>query len=556
MTAETRRWVGSGVAPGTAVAASWRVDRPLPAGCGSIDPDDVERAFGAVAADLERLADRARAQGRRAAADIVAVGALIARDFGLVGAARQAATHADPLRAINDAVETYAGMIESLPDETLRERAADVRQVGRRVLERIVRVDAGVGVNQSRRRFVLIADEIGPADLLEHLGQGLAGAVAVHGGANSHAAIVARSVGLPLITGIDPGVLDLPDNTALLIDADAGVVLVDPAEAEVAVAGAASAREAARRVVLAAERELPHLTADGQRFALLCNVASDIEVRVGRDSRAAGVGLLRTELPFLDFDRWPTEADHRRVLRPILAEAAGWPVTLRLLDFANDKIPPFLGGTSAGLSTLLDNPAALHAQLRAAVDLGRGVPLQIMVPMVTNVAEIKAVRAAVDAVVGELGVPGVPVGAMVETVAAVEAIDELCLVADFLSIGTNDLTAQVLHLGRLDPRARPELTAHPYVLELVAAVVAGARLADRPVSVCGDAGAHPTTLPLLLGAGVRSVSVACARIDETRYRLRRLDTTVCEGLYADALHLPDAEDTAALVRERIGVTVP
>jgi phosphoenolpyruvate-protein kinase (PTS system EI component) len=176
--------------------------------------------------------------------------------------------------------------------------------------------------------------------------------------------------------------------------------------------------------------------------------------------------------------------------------------------------------------------------------------------MVTNVAEIKAVRAAVDAVVGELGVPSVPVGAMVETMAAVEAIDELCLVADFLSIGTNDLTAQVLHLGRLDPRARPELTAHPYVLELVAAVVAGARLADRPVSVCGDAGAHPTTLPLLLGAGVRSVSVACARIDETRYRLRRLDTTVCEGLYADALHLPDAEDTAALVRERIGVTVP
>ena len=108
MTAETRRWVGSGVAPGTAVAASWRVDRPLPAGCGSIDPDDVEQAFGAVAADLERLADRARAQGRRAAGDIVAVGALIARDSGLVGAARQAATHADPLRAINDAVEAYA----------------------------------------------------------------------------------------------------------------------------------------------------------------------------------------------------------------------------------------------------------------------------------------------------------------------------------------------------------------------------------------------------------------------------------------------------------------
>src|SRR5439155_9814164 len=129
-------------------------------------------------------------------------------------------------------------------------------------------------------------------------------------------------------------------------------------------------------------------------------------------------------------------------------------------------------------------------------------------------------------------------------------------VADFLSIGTNDLTAEVLDLDRTDPRARPELTAHPYVLELVGRVVAGAAAAGRPVSVCGDAGAHPTTLPLLLGAGVRAVSVACARVDETRYRLRRLDATACAGLFAEALHLPDAQAAAALVRTRIPDAVP
>src|SRR5439155_27055283 len=184
----------------------------------------------------------------------------------------------------HDAVEGYAGMLEALPDDTLRERAADVRQVGRRVLERITRAGTGMDVNPGTRRFVLVAAELGPADLLEHVGQGLAAAVAVRGGANSHAAIIARSVGLPLVVGVDPAVLDLPDGTALLVDAEVGVVVVDPAAAEVARADAASVRDGERRALLAAERGQPHVTADGQPFELLCNVASDTEVRIGRDS--------------------------------------------------------------------------------------------------------------------------------------------------------------------------------------------------------------------------------------------------------------------------------
>ena len=190
------------------------------------------------------------------------------------------------------------------------------------------------------------------------------------------------------------------------------------------------------------------------------------------------------------------------------------------------------------------------------VDLGRDVQLRIMVPMVTAVAELRTVQAAVEAVVAELGAPPPLVGAMVETVAAVEAIGELCLAADFLSIGTNDLTAEVLQLDRTDPRARPELTAHPDVLQLLAHVTATAIGMGRPVSVCGDAGAHPTTLPLLLGAGVRQFSVACARVDETRYRLHRLDTAACADLFAEALRRCDADQTTALVRDRITVNLP
>lgn len=551
MTTVAHRWTGTGVAPGTALAASWRVDRPVPVRSGPIDAVQVEAAFSAVAADLTRVAEQARAQGREAAADIVATGALIAADPTLVDAAVRAAAAAshganEALDAIADAVEGYALLLANLPDELLRERAADVRQIGRRVVERLALPGEAARPGTA---FVLVAEELGPADLLEHLGAGLAGAVAVRGGASSHAAIVARSVGLPLVLGVNADVLGLPDGTALLVDADAGEVVADPAEAEVARAAAAATRDAGRRAELAAGRGRPHVTADGQAFGLLCNVASDTEVRVGRDAGAEGIGLLRTELPFVHSGHWPTGEDHHRALRPILAAAAGWPVTVRLLDFANDKVPPFLDPDAAGLPALLANPAALRAQLRAILDLADGLDLRIMVPMVTSAAQLVAVRAA-------LGAPAVPVGAMVETVEAVEAIDELCAVADFFSIGTNDLTAEVLDLERTDPRGRPELTAHPRVLGLVARVVAGARRGGRPVSVCGDAGAHPTTLPLLLGVGVRQFSVACARIDETRYRLRHLDTATCAQLSSDALSLSTVEEVADLVGRRIEVSLP
>jgi phosphoenolpyruvate-protein kinase (PTS system EI component) len=551
MTTVVHRWTGAGVAPGTALAASWRVDRPVPARCGPMDAVEVETAFQAVAADLARVADEARAQGRDPAADIVATGALIAADPSLVDAAVTAAATAqsagnEALQAIADAVEGYARLLADLPDEMLRERAADVRQIGRRVVERLA---VPGGATRLGAAFVLVAEELGPADLLEHLGAGLAGAVAVRGGASSHAAVVARSVGLPLVLGVGAEVLALPDGTTLLVDADAGEVVADPAQAEVARAGAAATRDGRRRAELAAGRGRPHVTADGQPFGLLCNVASDTEVRVGRGAGADGIGLLRTELPFVHGGHWPTGDEHRRALRPILAEAAGWPMTVRLLDFANDKVPPFLDPDAAGLPALLANPAALQAQLRAILDLSGAVDLRIMVPMVTSAAQLVAVRTA-------LGEAAVPVGAMVETLAAVEAIDELCAVADFFSIGTNDLTAEVLDLDRTDPRARPELTAHPRVLRLVARVLADARQGNRPVSVCGDAGAHPTTLPLLLGAGVRQFSVACARIDETRYRLRCLDTAACAELSATALALSSVEEVAELVSRRIEVSLP
>ncbi|MEV0715854.1 putative PEP-binding protein [Asanoa sp. NPDC050611] len=180
-----------------------------------------------------------------------------------------------------------------------------------------------------------------------------------------------------------------------------------------------------------------------------------------------------------------------------------------------------------------------------------------MVPMVSTADQLTPVRAAVEAAAANLGTPVPPIGAMVETVSAVREIDAVCQASDFISIGSNDLTSEVLDLDRVDPRARTELAAHPRVLALIGRVVEAAVAAGLPpLTVCGDAGSHPTTLPLLLGAGVRSVSVAVARIDETRWRLRRLDTGQCRAVFTEALRQGGAGDVAELVEERIEVAMP
>jgi phosphoenolpyruvate-protein kinase (PTS system EI component) len=557
----TRSYPGSPVAPGLAVAPSWRSDRPVSLARLTVDPRQVEQAFEATATDLDQIARRATAGGKHTAGEIVTVAALIARDVTLVGAVRDAiATGIEPRQAIQEVIEQHAAALESLPDATLRERAADIRQVGRRVLDQLAHAAAGTPAKPRMRAFILVAEELGPADLLEHFGQGLAGAVAVCGGANSHAAIIARSVGIPLVTGIDATLLDLPDNTPLLVDASRSVVVVNPDQAEMTQGHTATERRRQRRTALVADRGRPHKTADQQPFTLLCNVATSSEIRMGIDAGAQGIGLLRTELAFLDADRWPDESAHRHALQPVLAAAAEWPVTVRLLDFANDKVPPFLsragGDVRIGLDALLDNPDALTAQLRAVIDLGRQIDLRIMVPMVTAAEEMAAVHGAVTAIAADLGTTPPRVGAMIETAAAAEAVHDLAEVAEFFSIGTNDLTGQVLDLDRREPRARPELTAHPRVLRLVSRVVTAGSLTNRPVSVCGDAAAHPAILPLLLGAGVRVVSVACACIDETRYLLRRLDTDCCADLLTDALRLRDLDEVIALVDDRIKVAVP
>ncbi|MER5510540.1 putative PEP-binding protein [Streptomyces sp. NPDC002766] len=550
-----RTYAGHVAAPGTALGFVHRTDRPLtktalPQRAGGDPTEQITDAFDAVAARLLDLSASLREQGKDEQADIMEVNSYIAQDQDLRDQAVKRADDSQPVSvAVRQAIDAYAGTIAALDDPTLAERAADVRQVGRRVLAHL-HGESGPTPDQP---LVLVAHEIGAADLLEP-GQTVTAAISVTGGPNSHAAIIARSLGIPFLLGVDPELLELLDGQEVLLDADRAGAVVHPDDEERT--RALRAMEAARalRLALAEERHLPAETLDQHRIVLRANVATPAEARAAVTTGAEGVGLLRTELPFLNHPAWPTRDQHAATLVPLLRALTGQVVTARTLDFADDKLPPFLArlqGTrlGRGLPLMLAQPDAFADQFRSLLSAGADTDLRIMIPMVASVDELRDCRRLLEAAAAEAGVPVPPLGIMVELPEAVAGVDDLAREAAFLSIGSNDLTCQILGLDRRDPTATPAMAAHPAVLDAIARVVTAAHRHDRPVSVCGDAAAHPLVTPLLIGIGCDSLSVAPAALDEVRARIRRLRHDTCASLAALALTRKTPEEVWRIVEQ-------
>ena len=294
--------------------------------------------------------------------------------------------------------------------------------------------------------------------------------------------------------------------------------------------------------------------ADGHRIRLLVNASTEREILAGLEAGAEGIGLLRTELAFLDAASWPTAAQHEAAVRPIFRHLAGRPVTVRTLDFGADKAPPFLrGGAERGVALQLGEPGALEAQFRALLrvgsETGAGAGLRIMLPLVERAEQVEAARRLLHAVHQTVGqeVPLPPLGAMIETRAAVERIDAIAVAADFLSVGTNDLVHDLLGLDRLTPAATVRSAADPRVLRAVGAVTAAARRHGRSVEVCGEAAGDPRIAVLLIGLGVSELSVAPSRLDEVRASIRAIALTEAARLAETALTLDSADAVLALL---------
>ena len=544
MTAPSR-YRGQPVSEGTGTGKIYLGDAPGQDHVSSGE-NEVRAAFAAVARERAALAARLRERGEDLQAGIVDIGALIAADPALTGPAIDAVrAGADGIAAVRTAAEAQAAVLAALPDPDLAQRAGDVRQVAAAVIDQL----RGTSVPPPPAgQFILVRREVDPADLIRLAdaglagedpgGCGLAGAVSVAGGASSHAAIVARGLGLPMLAGADPAVLAASAGHDAILDAAAGELIVDPdppLEAGRIAPGQQAGRIApGRQAAARAPREVR--TADGEPVTLLCNVASVAETRLGLSGGAAGVGLLRTEIPYTSTPGWPSEADHLAQLGPVLALLEGRPAVVRLLDFSGDKVPPFLRDRGAqGLAALLGAPEALADQIRAILRAGASARVAVLVPMVTTVDEISQVRAALAKAAAQIGAEPPELGIMVEVAATAAAAAAFADAVDFFSVGTNDLASEVLGVDRADPGSRPALAADPRVLTLIANVVRAAGAAGVKVSVCGDAAADPLVLPLLLGLGVRTLSVGAARVPRVAGWIAVADTAAAARDAAEIL---------------------
>ena len=504
------------------------------------------RALGALArvgAELGQSAERARSEGRVDEADILETNRAMAEDPALADEVRGLAERTSAVAAVVQATEHHAAQLESIPDPMLAARAADVRRLGARAARLLTGAPA---FSIPLRPTIVIASDLGPADTAElDLARGrVRGLALAGGGATSHAAIMARALGLPMVVGLGDEILSAVDGDHVVLDGDAGSAVLAPDETELDTAVRAVHERRHMRRKLAAGRALPAVTRDGRKVRLLCNASTSAEVEAGLAAGAEGVGLLRTELGFLEGTAWPTEAEHVEALSPVLAPLAGRIATVRALDFGADKTPPFLAGVrERGLALLLAHPEALAAQLRAILAAGAATKLRVLLPLVGDPDQLCTVRALVP--------EAFELGAMIETPEAAGRAAEIAAEADFVSIGTNDLVQYTLGLDREQPLATVQAAADPEVLGHIARVVEAAHDRGLTVEVCGEAAGELALAVLLIGLGVDELSVAPARLDEVRATVRRLSAATAGEAARSALTAPSARQALALAAEAL-----
>ena len=504
-------------------------------------------ALARSAQELEALAVKLRADGRVDEADILDAGTMMAEDPVLIAAVERAVVDRGltPASAILTEVEGLAVQLDMLDDPELAGRAADVRSLARRA-SRLASGEEGRTDRSSGGDSVLVASDLGPADVIELDGDIRGIALAV-GGVTGHAAIVARGLGLPMVVGLGPDVLELGAGEPCIVDADRSIVIASPDSDRVAAARSAIAAAGLARSRAMQSRALPTVTRDGRMVRVLANAATATEVREALEAGADGVGLFRTELAFLEARHWPTIAEHRRILDPALRQLTSLTATVRLLDFGGDKTPPFLEGVHGrGVELLLEDDEALSAQLEAILQAGDATELRVLIPMVTEPGQVRAVRAAIEPIAARRGSRVPLVAAMVEVPAAAVMSDRIAHEVGMFSIGTNDLTSFQLGIDRTRPGGAP--AHHPAVLRLISDTVAAARTAGIPVEVCGEAASNPVVMPLLVGLGVDELSVGAAAVARVRAWVRALDYEEAAAIARRALEAESAVEVESLER--------
>jgi phosphoenolpyruvate-protein phosphotransferase/dihydroxyacetone kinase phosphotransfer subunit len=527
------------------------------------DPDvEWRRVVGAITSvrrDIERLRGLAARDIGATDAGIFDAHLMLLGDTSMLADVKAAivggATATAAWRSTVAAVETEWA---ALPDAYLRARASDVRAIG----DDVLRAMTGASRATITERGILVAADLTPADAAQLDRDLIIGIVLAHGSPSSHAAILARSRGIPAIVGAGADILAVHDGTVLALDGSSGELAIDPdadtlARFQAGVAQHAKAR--ARDLSMANE---PAFTRDGVHVEIAANIGSVADARAALEGGADAAGLVRTEFLFLGRDHAPSVIEQEAEYLALASAIGGRRITLRTLDVGGDKpLPyvyappednPFLG--RRGIRLALEEHVLLVEQLDAICRTARTTPTSVMFPMVSTVQELLD---AIDVLHDAAGPDGLPhdlrIGMMVEVPAAALKIETFLSHLDFVSIGTNDLTQYTLAAERGNPSVAALSDAlDPGVLQLIAHTCAAAT-GRVPVAVCGEAGSDPAAVAILLGLGVRELSVAPAAVAAIKTLVRSLDLTQCVTLAEKALTLRNADDVRQLVSAELGL---
>jgi phosphotransferase system enzyme I (PtsP) len=479
-------------------------------------------------------------------------------DPGVMGAiearVRDGAAARDAIREI---LAGHSRRFAESPHPAVREKAHDLRDLCRRLLLNLEGRDEDGPDHHGR---ILIVSDVLPSDMLRYIAQRAAGVILAGGGVTAHIGVLARSLQIPMAV-VDPARLEgIETGTPILLDANQGAVLLHP-DPETLEAFRGLLEAPAGEAV--AEGPAPETrTRDGVRVRLLANVGLISEVSLARRHRAEGVGLYRSEIPFVIRQDFPSEDEQALIYRKILEGMGGAEVSLRALDIGGDKMlsyfpqadqaNPFLG--LRGIRFLFRNPDIFQRQLRAMLRAGAGRDLRIMFPLVAAVDGFLRAREIVAECAAALAADGIPhqprpkLGVMVELPAAVGVAEELAAECDFLSIGSNDLVQYMLAVDRTNERVADwYMPWHPAVLRAVHRVVEAGRRHGKPVSLCGDMAKDPQMIPVLVGMGVESLSVPPPALPAVRRAVEAVDAAEARALAGRVLALGRIRDvTAAL----------
>lgn len=464
--------------------------------------------------------------------------------------------------ALEEAVTALVGHFATLENLYFKDRAADIRDIGQRVLLHLV--GAGNGDRQVRGGVVLVAAEVGLSDLTLIEQEGLQGIVLASGGVTSHAAILARSLEIPTVVGLEHAEPTIREGDRLIVDGNAGIVFVNPTAELVREYERLRREYEAFSRDLESLRSLPAETPDGRRVSLSANVGLLGDLPWVHAHGAEGIGLYRTEVAFLSHRDFLSEDEQFELYRRLVLGVAGLPVTIRTLDLGADKYPrylkvpreenPFLGWRSIRIS--LEIPEVFKEQLRAILRASALGPVRVMFPMISSVEEIRRslelLAEARDEVAsaGHPFDPALPVGMMIEVPSAVALAPHLVREVDFISIGTNDLIQYMLAVDRNNRKVGALYEPlHPAVLQALAAIIEAARAAGKPLSICGEMAADPMCALLLVGLGMENLSMSAFFIPLVKRLVRSVPFSSLETLADEVLQLTTVKEIKGHVFE-------